>query len=694
MARSRDRGATASCFLFLLFLAVGAAGTPEPSLQALSVPGGRSHLVLPLVLSRANSTRRSAVARRFLGRQLTASARMRLYDDLLTNGYYTTRLFIGTPPQEFALIVDSGSTVTYVPCSTCEQCGNHQDPRFQPDLSSTYEPVKCNVDCTCDKEQKQCVYERQYAEMSSSSGVLGEDLISFGKESELKPQRAVFGCENSETGDLFNQHADGIIGLGRGQLSIMDQLVEKGVISDSFSLCYGGMDIGGGAMVLGEITPPPDMVFSRSDPVRSPYYNIELKEINVDGKPLQLDPKIFDSRHGTVLDSGTTYAYLPEEAFIAFRDAIMSKLSLKQIPGPDPNYKDICFSGAGSDVSELSKFFPKVEMVFGNGENLSLAPENYLFRNLVAKAYSCTSGGSISGDFTQLYDSLGVSKKPPEKTAAALLCVSSFGCCRIRGVRILGFVIVSPLFLVMLAGFYVPPVDPSFGRPTRWNGGWERRVREREIWVIELEDSSVMTISNSGSGEASISSSDRLRGPAPPSPLRPPSIAVVKKKRNLPGTPDPEAEVVALSPRTLLATNRFVCEICSKGFQRDQNLQLHRRGHNLPWKLRQRTGKEPRKRVYVCPEAGCVHHDPSRALGDLTGIKKHFCRKHGEKKWKCDKCSKKYAVQSDWKAHSKICGTREYRCDCGTLFSRYSTRSRYLPHPNDSFLFRGLPFRS
>ncbi|ONK59848.1 uncharacterized protein A4U43_C08F11580 [Asparagus officinalis] len=126
-----------------------------------------------------------------------------------------------------------------------------------------------------------------------------------------------------------------------------------------------------------------------------------------------------------------------------------------------------------------------------------------------------------------------------------------------------------------------------------------------------------------------------------------------------------------------MATNRFVCEICNKGFQRDQNLQLHRRGHNLPWKLRQRTGKEVKKRVYVCPELSCVHHDPSRALGDLTGIKKHFCRKHGEKKWKCDKCSKKYAVQSDWKAHSKTCGTREYRCDCGTLFSR---RDSFITH--------------
>ncbi|KAB2080721.1 hypothetical protein ES319_A05G085000v1 [Gossypium barbadense] len=48
----------------------------------------------------------------------------------------------------------------------------------------------------------------------------------------------------------------------------------------------------------------------------------------------------------------------------------------------------------------------------------------------------------------------------------------------------------------------------------------------------------------------------------------------VKRKRNQPGNPDPDAEVIALSPKTLMATNRFVCEICNKGLQRDQNLQL------------------------------------------------------------------------------------------------------------------------
>ncbi|XVE56015.1 hypothetical protein DITRI_Ditri03aG0203200 [Diplodiscus trichospermus] len=189
--------------------------------------------------------------------------------------------------------------------------------------------------------------------------------------------------------------------------------------------------------------------------------------------------------------------------------------------------------------------------------------------------------------------------------------------------------------------------------------------------MVELENSTSMAVSTA-SGEASASSSGnqiqgtQQTGGGPP-----------KKKRNLPGMPDPDAEVIALSPKTLLATNRFVCEICNKGFQRDQNLQLHRRGHNLPWKLRQRTSKEIRKRVYVCPEPSCVHHNPARALGDLTGVKKHFCRKHGEKKWKCERCSKKYAVQSDWKAHMKTCGTREYKCDCGTIFSR---RDSFITH--------------
>uniref|UniRef100_A0A0E0QS58 C2H2-type domain-containing protein n=1 Tax=Oryza rufipogon TaxID=4529 RepID=A0A0E0QS58_ORYRU len=187
-------------------------------------------------------------------------------------------------------------------------------------------------------------------------------------------------------------------------------------------------------------------------------------------------------------------------------------------------------------------------------------------------------------------------------------------------------------------------------------------------------------------------------GPPPdeattPEPFRSLQIATAsagsaKKKRRPAGTPDPDAEVVSLSPRTLLESDRYVCEICNQGFQRDQNLQMHRRRHKVPWKLLKReAGEAARKRVFVCPEPTCLHHDPSHALGDLVGIKKHFRRKHsGHRQWACARCSKAYAVHSDYKAHLKTCGTRGHSCDCGRVFSRVES---FIEHQDTCNASRG-----
>ncbi|XVE63962.1 hypothetical protein DITRI_Ditri07aG0062600 [Diplodiscus trichospermus] len=162
-----------------------------------------------------------------------------------------------------------------------------------------------------------------------------------------------------------------------------------------------------------------------------------------------------------------------------------------------------------------------------------------------------------------------------------------------------------------------------------------------------------------------------------------------KRKRRPAGTPDPDAEVVSLSPKTLLESDRYVCEICNQGFQRDQNLQMHRRRHKVPWKLLKRETPVVRKRVFVCPEPSCLHHDPCHALGDLVGIKKHFRRKHSNhKQWVCEKCSKGYAVQSDYKAHLKTCGTRGHSCDCGKVFSRVES---FIEHQDACHMGRIRP---
>ncbi|XP_066396433.1 protein indeterminate-domain 16-like [Miscanthus floridulus] len=209
---------------------------------------------------------------------------------------------------------------------------------------------------------------------------------------------------------------------------------------------------------------------------------------------------------------------------------------------------------------------------------------------------------------------------------------------------------------------------------------------------------------SSSTSSSSRSASQQQRQPPPPPPssscLTDQQPSPAKRKRRPPGTPDPDAEVVALSPRTLLESDRYVCEICGQGFQREQNLQMHRRRHKVPWRLVKRApppaaggedggannstgggganssstaggGGAPRKRVFVCPEPSCLHHDPAHALGDLVGIKKHFRRKHGgRRQWVCARCAKGYAVQSDYKAHLKTCGTRGHSCDCGRVFSR------------------------
>ncbi|KAK3222282.1 hypothetical protein Dsin_009307 [Dipteronia sinensis] len=162
-----------------------------------------------------------------------------------------------------------------------------------------------------------------------------------------------------------------------------------------------------------------------------------------------------------------------------------------------------------------------------------------------------------------------------------------------------------------------------------------------------------------------------------------------KRKRKPAGTPDPDAEVVSLSPKTLLESDRYICEICNQGFQRDQNLQMHRRRHKVPWKLLKRETQEVKKRVFVCPEPTCLHHDPCHALGDLVGIKKHFRRKHSNhKQWVCDKCNKGYAVQSDYKAHLKTCGTRGHSCDCGRVFSRVES---FIEHQDACTMRRVQP---
>lgn len=67
---------------------------------------------------------------------------------------------------------------------------------------------------------------------------------------EHDPVPVVFGCEDSETGEIYKQQADGLLGISKASTAFHRQLVAAGAVEDVFSLCFGYPK--GGALSFGE----------------------------------------------------------------------------------------------------------------------------------------------------------------------------------------------------------------------------------------------------------------------------------------------------------------------------------------------------------------------------------------------------------------------------------------------------------
>lgn len=66
---------------------------------------------------------------------------------------------------------------------------------------------------------------------------------------------------------------------------------------------------------------PPPIATPRSRV--APFYNVHLSGINLGKEQLDIDFTPFEQSYGTILDSGTTFTYLPSEAYKTFSDAFV-----------------------------------------------------------------------------------------------------------------------------------------------------------------------------------------------------------------------------------------------------------------------------------------------------------------------------------------------------------------------------------
>uniref|UniRef100_I1LKX4 Peptidase A1 domain-containing protein n=1 Tax=Glycine max TaxID=3847 RepID=I1LKX4_SOYBN len=312
-------------------------------------------------------------------------------------GLYYTKVKLGTPPRELYVQIDTGSDVLWVSCGSCNGCPQTSGLQiqlnyFDPGSSSTSSLISCldrrcrsgvqTSDASCSGRNNQCTYTFQYGDGSGTSGYYVSDLMHFasifeGTLTTNSSASVVFGCSILQTGDLTKSEraVDGIFGFGQQGMSVISQLSSQGIAPRVFSHCLKGDNSGGGVLVLGEIVEP-NIVYSPLVPSQ-PHYNLNLQSISVNGQIVRIAPSVFatSNNRGTIVDSGTTLAYLAEEAYNPFVIAIAAVIpqSVRSVLSRG-NQCYLITTSSNVDI------FPQVSLNFAGGASLVLRPQDYLMQ--------------------------------------------------------------------------------------------------------------------------------------------------------------------------------------------------------------------------------------------------------------------------------------------------------------------------
>ncbi|KAM6153384.1 napsin-A isoform 2-T2 [Erethizon dorsatum] len=229
------------------------------------------------------------------------------------NVQYFGEIGLGTPPQNFSVVFDTGSSNLWVPSKRCRflslPCWFHH--RYDPKASSSFRPNGTK-------------FAIQYG-TGRLSGILSRDKLTIGGINNVS---VIFGEALWEPSLVFAFASfDGIFGLGFPTLAVdrvpppLDVLVEEGLLDKPVFSFYLNRDFKGdhgGELVLGGSDPAhyvPPLTFV---PVTIPaYWQIHMERVMV-----STGLTLCAQGCAAILDTGTSLITGPSEEIQALHRAI------------------------------------------------------------------------------------------------------------------------------------------------------------------------------------------------------------------------------------------------------------------------------------------------------------------------------------------------------------------------------------
>ena len=250
--------------------------------------------------------------------EITSKAQVALADQQKTQ-YYGT-FTIGSDPQKFTGILDTGSSNIWVPDKNCRSRACREKARFNSSASTTFNT----------KDQGLSI---QYG-TGSIQGSVGYDTVTFGG---MSVSNQGFGLAQEFSDDFLESPYDGIFGLAYRSIASdqvtpwLDNAVAQGLLPKAmFSFYLSNTPANGsGRLILGDPDPDyyqGDITWHSLEPLETGdladfYYNIVFDGIDVDSTSIPLTCQYEGTCHA-IVDSGTSLIVGPAQDIANIQNAL------------------------------------------------------------------------------------------------------------------------------------------------------------------------------------------------------------------------------------------------------------------------------------------------------------------------------------------------------------------------------------